>query len=47
MLNHLAEERYADYAAWFGFRNGVFPTEGGMRYFLTQLGANPRQVASR
>ncbi len=39
MLNHLAEERYGDYAAWFGFRNGVFPTEGGMRYFLTRLGS--------
>ena len=40
MLNHLAEERYADYAAWFGFRNGVYPTEGGMRYFLTTLGSH-------
>ena len=39
MLNHLAEERYADFAAWFGFRNGVVPTEGGMRYFLTRLGS--------
>jgi len=39
MLNHLAEERYADYAAWFGFRNGVYPTEGGLRYFLTRLGS--------
>jgi hypothetical protein len=39
MLIHLAEERYADYAAWFGFQNGVFPTEGGMRYFLTRLGS--------
>jgi len=38
MLNHLAEERYGDYAAWFGFRNGVYPTEGGLRYFLTTLG---------
>lgn len=39
MLSHLAEERYADYAAWFGFRNGVLPTEGGMRHFLTRLGS--------
>jgi len=38
MLIHLAEERYGDYAAWFGFRNGVYPTEGGLRYFLTTLG---------
>ena len=33
MLNHLAEERYGDYAAWFGFRNGVYPTEGGCAIF--------------
>jgi hypothetical protein len=39
LLTHLAEERYADYAAWFGFRNGVYPTEGGMRFFLTRLGS--------
>lgn len=39
MLTHLAEERYADYAAWFGFRKGVYPTEGGVRYFLTRLGS--------
>ncbi len=38
-LRHLAEPRYADYAAAFGFRPGVYPTEGGLRYFLTTLGA--------
>jgi len=37
-LKNLADERYADYARWFGFRNGVYPTEGGLRYFLTALG---------
>ena len=40
MLKPLAEERYGDYAAWFGFRNGVYPTEGGLRYFLTTAGTS-------
>jgi hypothetical protein len=40
MLKNLADERYADYARWFGFRNGVYPTEGGVRFFLTTLGRN-------
>lgn len=39
-LKNLADDRYADYAAWFGFRKGVYPTEGGVRYFLTTLGRN-------
>jgi len=37
-LRNLASPRYADYAQRFGFREGVFPTEGGIRYFLTTLG---------
>jgi hypothetical protein len=37
-LLHLGEDRYADYAERFGFENGVFPTEGGVRHFLTALG---------
>jgi hypothetical protein len=37
-LNHLADPRYADYAQRFGFEEGVYPTEGGLRYFLTTLG---------
>ena len=37
-LRHLAEDRYTDYAQRFGFANGIFPTEGGVRYFLTALG---------
>lgn len=37
-LTHLAESRYQDYAQAFGFRDGVYPTEGGLRYFLTALG---------
>jgi hypothetical protein len=39
-LRNLRNPRYADYAQRFGFRDGVFPTEGGMRYFLTALGRN-------
>lgn len=37
-LNNLAKGRNADYAQRFGFTAGVFPTEGGLRYFLTTLG---------
>ena len=37
-LRNLRHPRYADYAAAFGFRGGDFPTEGGVRYFLTTLG---------
>jgi hypothetical protein len=39
-LKNLADERYADYAGLFGFRKGVYPTEGGVRHFLTSLGRN-------
>lgn len=39
-LTNLADVRYADYAGWFGFQQGVYPTEGGVRYFLTTLGRN-------
>ncbi|MGD2207764.1 MAG: hypothetical protein PVH17_13395 [Anaerolineae bacterium] len=37
-LRNLQKPRYADYARCFGFLNGDFPTEGGVRYFLTTLG---------
>ena len=37
-LRNVQHPRYADYAQWFGFQNGLFPSEGGMRYFLTTLG---------
>ncbi len=37
-LANLRKQRYADYAARFGFRPGIYPTEGGMRHFLTSLG---------
>lgn len=37
-LRNLAEPRYADYGERFGFEKGVYPTEGGLRYFLTALG---------
>jgi hypothetical protein len=39
-LRNLKKERYADYVGLFGFRAGVYPTEGGLRYFLTALGAH-------
>jgi len=39
-LKNLHDPRYADYAQRFGFQDGVFPSEGGMRYFLTTLGAH-------
>jgi len=37
-LNHLSDPRYADYAERFGFEEDVYPTEGGIRYFLSALG---------
>jgi hypothetical protein len=37
-LRNLADPRYGDYAALFGFEEGIYPTEGGMRHFLTALG---------
>ena len=39
-LKNMRDGRYADYVAWFGFQKGVYPTEGGVRYFLTTLGDN-------
>jgi len=39
-LRNLQQPRYADYAQRFGFLNGDFPTEGGVRYFLTTLGSH-------
>jgi len=39
-LRNLKKERYADYARLIGFRAGVYPTEGGLRHFLTELGVN-------
>jgi len=39
-LRHLRQPRYADYAQRFGFHDRVYPSEGGMRYFLTTLGRN-------
>ncbi len=37
-LRNLADARYADYARRFGFQNGILPTEGGLRHYLTALG---------
>ena len=38
LLRNLRHPRYADYARLFGFQDGVFPTEGGLRHWLTALG---------
>jgi hypothetical protein len=46
-LRNLAQSRYADYAAAFGFHEGDFPTEGAVRYFLTTLGQCSDQGTER
>jgi len=38
VLRNLRDPRYADIAARMGFHFGQWPTEGGVRYFLTTLG---------
>lgn len=40
VLRNIRKRCYADYARRFGFKNGVFPIEGGLRYWLTALGQN-------
>lgn len=37
-LRNLRNPCYADYALRFGFQDGHYPTEGGLRYWLTALG---------
>jgi hypothetical protein len=37
-LDNLSDPRNADYAERFGFEEDIYPTEGGMRHFLTALG---------
>ncbi len=37
-LRNLRHPRYADVAQRMGFHPGIWPTEGGVRYFLTTLG---------
>jgi hypothetical protein len=43
-LRNLRKPRYADgpltCAQRFGFEDGIFPTEGGLRYWLTAIGRN-------
>lgn len=39
-LRNIHNPRYADYVQRFGFEDGVFPTEGGIRYWLTAIGRN-------
>ncbi len=38
LLRKLHDPRYADYARLFGFEEDCFPTEGGLRHWLTALG---------
>jgi hypothetical protein len=38
LLKNLKKPALAHYARRFGFEDGVFPTEGGLRYWLTALG---------
>jgi hypothetical protein len=38
VLKKVVDPRYADYAQRFGFEDGIVPTEGGVRHFLTALG---------
>jgi len=45
-LRNLRDSRYADYATAFGFAPCIFPSEGGLRYYLTALGAHS-QVPSQ
>ena len=40
VLRQIRKPRNADYALRFGFEDGVFPTEGGLRYWLTAMGQN-------
>ena len=39
-LRNLRKPRYADYAQRFGFQDSIFPSEGGLRYWLTTIGRN-------
>jgi hypothetical protein len=45
-LTNLRTPRFADYAQRFGFTDRVVPSEGGLRYALTSLGAHG-QTAGR
>jgi hypothetical protein len=37
-LRNLRKNRYGDYARLFGFQDQLYPSEGGLRHFLTTLG---------
>ena len=38
LLRQIRDPRNADYVQRFGIENGIFPTEGGLRYWLTAVG---------
>ena len=44
VLKQVQKKRNADYALLFGFVGGDFPTEGGLRHFLTALGSHSEQA---
>ena len=39
-LRNLRKPCHADYVQRFGFKDGIYPTEGGLRYWLTACGQN-------
>jgi len=45
-LTNLAKARYAGVRQWLGFQEGFYPTEGGLRYFLTALGQHSPDAAA-
>ena len=38
LLRNLRKARHADYGQYFGFEDDEYPTEGGLRYWLSELG---------
>jgi len=45
-LENLTKARYAEVRQRLGFQAGVYPTEGGLRYFLTTLGQHSPDAAA-
>jgi len=45
-LRNLKKAPFQDYARRFGFREGLYPSEGGLRHFLTALGQHSLTVGN-
>lgn len=45
-LRNLKKAQFQDYARLFGFREGIFPSEGGLRHCLTALGQHSRTAGN-